>query len=286
VRSGHVDDEDAGIDTRLRGREPGPSEAIRRPPPVPGTAQRVREWIDWFGLTRLVTSAVAVVTVCAGAFWLVRTPVPPSEAALPIATTPVGGPVATLTPPAPAPGPGDLDGADGGAQGGDGGADVDGDGDGEAGNGAGVVIVHVAGAVANPGVYELAGPGRVDDAIEAAGGETTEADVDVLNLAAPLVDGSRIYVPTVGEEVPPEILVDTPPAPQTPSSVDAPAGPLDVNHATAAELETLPGVGPATAAAIVTERDRNGPFATVDDLDRVPGIGPAKLAALTDLVTT
>ena len=67
--------------------------------------------------------------------------------------------------------------------------------------------------------------------------------------------------------------------------IDRASGPVDLNTATAADLETLPGVGPATAAAIVDDRTRNGPFASVDDLDRVPGIGPAKLAALRDQVT-
>jgi competence protein ComEA len=66
----------------------------------------------------------------------------------------------------------------------------------------------------------------------------------------------------------------------------SPAAPIDVNRASAEELDVLPGVGPATAAAIVTERERNGPFLTVDDLERVPGIGPAKLEALRELVTT
>jgi competence protein ComEA len=83
------------------------------------------------------------------------------------------------------------------------------------------------------------------------------------------------------------VPVETPP-PTTPAGADAgaPPTPIDVNTATPAELDELPGVGPATAAAIVTERERSGPFATVDDLDRVPGIGPAKLEALRDLVVT
>jgi competence protein ComEA len=120
----------------------------------------------------------------------------------------------------------------------------------------------------------------VRDAIVAAGGPTEIADWNALNLAAVVDDGVKVYVPHVGEEVPPSLTL--------PVSADAapPTGPIDVNAATADELDALPGVGPATAGAIVTERDRNGPFVDVDDLDRVPGIGPAKLDALRGLVTT
>lgn len=136
------------------------------------------------------------------------------------------------------------------------------------------MTVHVAGAVIEPGVYELAGIARVRDAIVAAGGPRVDADWNALNLAALLADGVRIYVPMLGEEVAPSLLLP-------PVAVSAaPAGPINVNIAGAAELEALPGVGPATAAAIIEERERNGPFLDVDDLDRVPGIGPAKLEAL------
>lgn len=225
-----------------------------------GVAERARQWIDWFGVTRLVTSAVAVVVVCVGAYWLIRTPAPPSEAALPVAgangTATV--PAATLVPPptgAPVDDPTDIPL---------------------------LVVVHVAGAVERPGVYELVGVSRVDDALDAAGGATADADPTVLNLAAPLVDGSRIYVPMVGEEVPVDATVQAPPM----ADEIVPSGPVDVNRGSASELETLPGVGPATAAAIITERDLNGPFASFEDLERVPGIGPAKLAALTGLVAT
>jgi len=119
----------------------------------------------------------------------------------------------------------------------------------------------------------------VHDAIEAAGGVSGNADPDSLNLAAVVVDGSRVYVPVVGEEVP--VVVGEP----TPPTVSVPAI-VDVNRAAAGELEQLPGIGPATAAAIITERDRNGPFLEVDDLQRVPGIGPAKMDLLRGLVTT
>ena len=144
-----------------------------------------------------------------------------------------------------------------------------------------VVLVHIAGAVVAPGVYELSAGARVRDAVVAAGGPTDAADWNALNLAAEVADGVKVYVPATGEEVPPSLTVPAAaPAGQTFG------GPIDVNEATADQLDALPGVGPATATAIVAERVRNGPFVDVDDLDRVPGIGPAKLEALRDLVTT
>ncbi len=139
----------------------------------------------------------------------------------------------------------------------------------------GPVVVHVSGAVATPGVQRL-GPGaRVVDAVDAAGGLTGEADVDRINLAAELADGDHVHVPRVGEAVP-----------STTSGAPGAAGGglVDLNLATPEELESLPGVGPATAAAIVDHRERHGPFAAVDGLLDVRGIGEAKLAALRDLV--
>jgi competence protein ComEA len=138
--------------------------------------------------------------------------------------------------------------------------------------------------VSRPGVYELDPSARVIDAVTAAGGSVAGADLDGLNLAAPLVDGQRVYVPHVGEVDPAAVPAGGAPAP-TGLEGGAPRGPVNLNTATAAELESLPGVGPATAATIVDDRTRNGPFASVDDLERVPGIGPAKLAALREQVT-
>ncbi|MGA7758157.1 MAG: ComEA family DNA-binding protein [Ilumatobacteraceae bacterium] len=227
-------------------------ESLSRPDVPASPADRARAWITWFGVSRLVASSVAVVVVCAGAYWLVRTPPPPTEAslAMAVATTTEpdtdGGPSATTTPGAGSESP---------------------------------VLVHVAGSVIAPGVYVLAPGARVRDAVVAAGGPAPDADANALNLAAVVVDGSRVYVPAVGEEV-----VEA--APVGAGGGAEPVGPIDVNRATVEQLETLPGVGPATATAIVTERERNGPFVDVDDLDRVPGIGPAKLAGLRDLVTT
>jgi competence protein ComEA len=195
-----------------------------------------------------------VLIVCAGVFWLVRTSPPATEAGLPVATSiPVSilSPTTLVAPTAPS-----LPTT-------------------------GTVSVHVAGAVERAGVYELDTGSRVQAAIAAAGGATADADPNALNLAAELIDGTRVYVPVVGEPLPVDARTTAAPA-----SEAGPTGPVDVNRATAEELDALPGVGPATAAAIVAERERNGPFLTVDELTRVRGIGPAKLEALAGLVTT
>lgn len=133
------------------------------------------------------------------------------------------------------------------------------------------VVVHVSGAVVRPGLLRLAPGARVADAIEAAGGAAADADLDQLNLAAPLGDGERVHVPVEGETLPalPGI---------------AAMGPVNVNAASVAELETLPGVGPAIAQAIIAARVERR-FETVDDLLRVRGIGPGKLEELRSLVT-
>ena len=156
----------------------------------------------------------------------------------------------------------------------------------------GVVTVHAAGQVAAPGVYSVPGGARVADLITAAGGLLPEADVDRLNLAAKVVDGTRVYIPRKGETPPP---TESPVGGSgrrrrpgggrgRPRPGGAPAGPVDLNTATAAQLDTLPGVGPATANAILTYRTRNGRFKSVTELLEVPGIGPAKLEAIRPLV--
>lgn len=149
------------------------------------------------------------------------------------------------------------------------------------------LVVHAAGAVRRPGLYRLPAGARVDDLVAAAGGLADEADDDRINLALPLADGERVYLPALGEEVLPE--APGPAAPADPGATGAagtsgPAAPVNINTADVAELETLPGVGPVTAAAIVAHRDQSGPFRSVDDLLAVQGIGEAKLAALRDQV--
>ncbi len=142
---------------------------------------------------------------------------------------------------------------------------------------AATVTVHVVGEVRRPGVYELRGGARVVDAVEAAGGVLGAADQSAVNLARVVADGEQIAIPRQG-------AAGATGAVAAPGTAARP-GKIDLNTATAAQLDTLPGVGPSTAGKIVSDRTENGPFRTVDDLMRVPGIGPAKLEALKDLVT-
>ncbi len=143
------------------------------------------------------------------------------------------------------------------------------------------IVVHVSGAVTNPGVYTLLEGSRVNDALQAAGGLLAEADQDALNLATALSDGQRLHVPVPGE-APPSAA---PAAPASGGPVAQPAGPLDINSASAAELESLPGIGAVLAQRIVEDRLANGPYASVDDLVRVRGIGPGILEDIRPLVT-
>ena len=157
--------------------------------------------------------------------------------------------------------------------------------------GAGDVVVHVTGAVTRPGVVILGTGSRVTDAINAAGGAASDADAEQLNLARVLTDGEQIRVPRIGE-----VLPD--PAPQsgaaaTPGAGTDPgkpgagsaSGTVNINTASASDLEKLPGIGPALAQRIVEYRDSHGPFASVDALTDVPGIGKAKLEALREQAT-
>lgn len=145
------------------------------------------------------------------------------------------------------------------------------------------VTVHVAGQVANPGVYAVPAGGRVADAVVAAGGTAAEADVEQLNLAARVSDGERIYVPKKGEPAPAP-APSGPPAPAGAGKAALAGGPVDLNTATAEQLDALPGVGPATSRAILAYRSSHGRFRSVTELLEVPGIGPAKLEALRPLV--
>ncbi|UFU01762.1 helix-hairpin-helix domain-containing protein [Ruania suaedae] len=141
-----------------------------------------------------------------------------------------------------------------------------------AGTGAATVVVHVAGAVREPGVVNVPEGTRVAEVIDVAGGAAEGADLDAINLASTVTDGQQVYVPQQGEAARPE--PGTTPASST----------IDVNTADAATLEQLPGIGPALAAEIIGWREQNGPFATVEDLLQVSGIGPATLERLRDEV--
>ena len=224
--------------------------------------ERLRHLIAWVGPRRALTVVVASPFIAVLAVWVLRVPPPPIESMIPVAPNVVSqtiapavlDPLGTLPPSR--------------------------------------IAVHVVGAVRNPGVFHLEAGARGDDALRAAGGANADADVRRVNLAAPVRDGEQLYIPRVGERVAP--VVANPAATSPDASTSGPsAGPsdasssrttvsliVDLNRATATDLDQLPGVGPSTAKAIIDHRTRNGPFASVDDLLAVRGIGPAKLAEL------
>jgi len=149
------------------------------------------------------------------------------------------------------------------------------------------LVVHVVGAVRQPGLYRLREGARVADAVARAGGATRGAELAALNLAAPLVDGVQVLVPRrleasgVGGAT-----SGDPSAVEAAGASNAGIGPkLSLSSATADQLDELPGVGPITAQKILDYRAEHGPFRSVDDLDAVPGIGPTRIEQLRDLVT-
>ena len=146
------------------------------------------------------------------------------------------------------------------------------------------VYVDVDGAVASPGVYRLKEGARVSQAIDAAGGLTTEADVTGLNRASKVADGQKIYVPTVGEQQTAAVTGGADGGASAASGAGASSGLVNINTASAAELQTLSGIGPSMAQSIIDERTQNGAFASVDDLMRVSGIGEKKLAKIKDCI--
>jgi competence protein ComEA len=148
------------------------------------------------------------------------------------------------------------------------------------------IDVHVVGAVRRPGLYELKGGSRVADAVQAAGGFLGNAAEEGVNLARKLTDGEQLVVPTAEQFAKSGGVAVTAGA-STGSGAAAGAAsgaPVDINSATAEQLDVLPGVGPATAMKIVADRQANGPFKSVDDLGRVAGIGPKKLEDLKALI--
>jgi competence protein ComEA len=194
-----------------------------------------------------------------GAWWVLRVPPPPPESTIVFATTSV----------------------------------VSSGGSNNSGVGAipTFIRVHVAGEVLRPGVYQLPGTARVVDAVDAAGGPTALADVDVINLAAALFDAAQVFVPrrgSVGTRAPiPRPLpgVNVPPSPNANTPEGASSVRVNINTASISDLDTLSGVGPSTAKAIIDYRTKNGPFGSIEDLLNVRGIGPAKLDAMREQVT-
>lgn len=138
-----------------------------------------------------------------------------------------------------------------------------------------LVVVDVAGAVRRPGLYRLREGSRIDDAIASAGGPTAKAQLEAVNLAAPVADGEQVVVPGRG---PGGVAAASPPA-----AGSSPSAPLDLNSATLEQLESLPGIGPVTAQKILDYRQQHGAFHSLEELEGVPGIGPAHLAQLKGL---
>jgi competence protein ComEA len=236
-----------------------------RPAPVLPLVDR---WSGWRRDPRLVTAGLALVALVAGAWWVRVSVSGPSGALAAISRS-----TTTTRGSAPA---GETAARPGATR--------------ATTTTVAVFVVDVVGAVRHAGVVSLPGSARVIDAVAAAGGALPTADLDRLNLAAHLVDGMRIAVPRRGVGSDPAGPTSDPgAAPATGASGSGgpptPSTPLSFNIATEAQLESLPGIGPSLAQAIVQERDREGGFHSVDDLRRVRGIGDVRFAQLRPLVT-
>jgi len=219
-----------------------------------GRGEAVQRWADsvadrlGVSIWGLVAGVAAIIAAAAGGWWALASPdVTPVEEILPRVAD---APAAAVVEASPAAESGDR------------------------------IVVHVEGAVALPGVHELAAGSRVHDAIDAADGLTAEADRTRINLAAQLADGQRVWVPAVGEPEPTVVNMDA-----APGAVSSPGAPVNINTGDLATLETLPGIGPSIAAAIIRHRQEHGAFSRAEGLLEVPGIGPAKLDQILSLVT-
>lgn len=223
-------------------------------------------WIDYVGVRRLVAGSVVAISVGLASWYLVKPSGASIESMLPVASA--SAPVSpSLTVPQPV-----------------------------------NIVVHVAGAVKKPGVYSLPTTARVVDAVAMAGGATSQADLESINLAQTIVDTEQVFVPKrtvprsiarVAPRLRPRRNTSSSPRGTTvttlvsssPTPTSGATARVNLNTATATQLDTLPGVGPTTARAIISYRTKNGPFRKIEDLLNVPGIGPSKLAALRDRVT-
>lgn len=140
------------------------------------------------------------------------------------------------------------------------------------------VIVHITGAVPRPGVYALPQGARIQDAVSAAGGFLAEAEKEGINLAALLEDGEQLEIPYIEGASP---VLTTP----VPEVITSTTELIDINTASSAELESLPGIGPTTAGKIIAYREQNGPFVRKEDIINVSGIGPGTYERIKDLIT-
>ncbi|MBT2531420.1 ComEA family DNA-binding protein [Arthrobacter sp. ISL-48] len=235
-------------------------------PPLPG-AGRVGPALRW-RLGRRVAVLIGIVAVAAGAwFWWQVSAGRPEVVPLSDVTS-SGAPSAAGEPAGPEPAdPGQSEGSPGVAAG---------------------IVVHVAGAVARPGVVQLPSGSRVHEAVAAAGGSTPTADLNRLNLAAVVLDGQKVYVPLPGEFLPPDSSGASSGASGSGEglggSAAAAGGKTNLNTASMEELDALPKVGPVLAQRIVDWRKEHGPFKTVEELDAVDGVGPKMLETLLPLL--
>ena len=229
------------------------------------TKKQVSYWVSFIGVTRLIIGLLATTIASAGIWLLVRPSAPLVESVVPHASgVGIVMPLSTLPTPL-------------------------------------TVRIHVAGAVVRPGVYTVSSSARVVDAVTAAGGATSNADLERINLAQKIVDTEQVFVPfrsthttkvTVSPRLRPSRTTVPASVPAVPGAVPIIGAPIttlspliNLNSATSDQLDTLPGVGPSTAKAIISYRNRKGPFGKVEDLLNVPGIGPAKVGAIRDQVT-
>jgi competence protein ComEA len=234
--------------------------------------EKCSHFLQWYGPARAFATAGSVAVVCVGAWWLLRAPAPPLENSIPLVSITSGSDSSSSSVVGAIPNTTLV--------------------------GVREVVVHVAGAVNTPGVYRLKPTARVIDAVNAAGGVTASADTAAVNLALPLLDAEQVYIPTRSSKKPHTTVAvqrKLPTTPSAPSSTVAAAivgatessvksALININTATALELEALPSVGPSTAQAIISFRTKNGPFGKAEDLLKVPGIGDGKLAAMKPFV--
>ena len=221
---------------------------------VQSTFKKLQTTIKWFGVSRLIGSLMSLIAVALAGWWLLRIPPPPPEDSIPVASTATTVSFDLSSSQTTVFGSTSLNSE---------------------------ITVHIAGAVKTPGVYQFRLGARINDGVVAAGGATVQADLDSVNLAMLLSEGIQIYIPKRNEK--PHIVVQ-PRFTNLTTSNDATDKQLQVsiniNTATAIELEQLAGVGPSTAKAIIAFREKNGAFKSVEDLLNVRGIGPAKLSEI------